>query len=338
MTDYQTSFMGIALKNPIIIGACSLSTNENKLKKLEQAGAAAIVYKSLFEEQIQLENLQMDNELQQYDNRHAEMARLHPSIEHAGPKEHLYNLKKAKKALNIPLFASLNAIHTETWLEYAHLIEETGVDGIELNLYALPNNKDVESSKIEKQQIELLTTLRKTLSIPIAVKLSPAYTNPVAFIKKVDQSGINGLVLFNRLFQPDIDIHTETHTSPFHLSREGDYGNSLRFAGLLYDEVKADICSSTGIMSGDDIIRLLLAGSDCVQIVSAIYRYKTDIIAKMLEQLTNWMQVKNYHSLNDFKGNLSRKQTKDPYVYKRGQYIDLLLNSEKLLPLSPIPA
>jgi dihydroorotate dehydrogenase (fumarate) len=337
MADLSTRFMGIDVKNPIVIGACNLSQNPETLLHLERAGASAIVYKSLFEEQIQYERFQLNEDLHHYDDRYAEHITMHPQLKHAGPREYLVQLRKAKEMLSIPLIGSLNAVYPETWIEYAQLIQETGVDGIELNFYAVPKSTDSDAAKLENQQIEILTALKEVVKIPMAVKLGPFYTNPLNIISRMDEIGVNGYVLFNRLFQPDIDIENEKHIFPFNLSKEGDYRLPLRFAGILFNNVSGNICSNTGIYHGKDIVRMLLAGADCVQVVSAVYKYKADHISVMLSELESWMESKSYNSLNDFRGKLSKASSVDPFAYSRAQYVDILMNPESLLRNYPVP-
>jgi dihydroorotate dehydrogenase (fumarate) len=331
MADLGVKYLGLELKNPIIAGACNLSADPEKLLKLEEAGAAAIVYKSLFEEQIQLERAQMDEELTEYNELHPEMITTHPNIEHAGPEEHLINLSKAKESLNIPLIASLNAVYKETWTEYVKLIEQTGIDALELNFFRIPYSYEKDSQTIEEEQLDVLKAIKKEVSLPVSVKLSPFYTNALNVIRRMDEIKVDGFVLFNRFFEPEINIETEEHKFPFNLSNKKDYKMSLRYAGLLYDNIKGSICSSTGIYTGHDVIRLLLAGADCTQVVSTLYINKIKHISKMLDEIGNWMEDNNYKSLKDFRGKLSREKIKDPFVYKRAQYVDILLNSEEIL-------
>ena len=336
MADLKTKFMGIDVKNPIVVGACNLSQNPDTLLQLEKAGASAIVYKSLFEEQIQYERVQMNDSLHEFDDRHAEMTSIYPKVEHAGPKEYLIGLKKAKEALSIPLIASLNAVYKETWVEYAQLIQETGVDGLELNFYAVPKDTDSDAAKLEGQQIEILKAVKKAVSIPIAVKLGPFYSNPLYVTAKMDDIGVNGYVLFNRLFQPDIDVDNEKHIFPFYLSREGDYRLPLRFTGMLYNHIKGNICSNTGIYTGKDVAKMILAGADCVQVVSALYKNKPGHISTMLSELESWMKSKSYNSLKDFQGKLSRASTSDPFAYSRAQYVDIIMKPEEILKKYPM--
>lgn len=330
MTTLKTNYLGIDLKNPIIVGASSLSLDKDNLKKIEDAGAAAVVYKSLFEEQIQLERAELDDELNEYTERHAEMLTLFPKIEHAGSQEYLHNLRKARETVSIPFFASLNAIFKESWVEFAQEIEQTGVDGIELNFYAVPKDIDISGVSIEKQQLEILKEVKKAVKIPVAVKLSPFYSNPLNFITELDKAGADGVVLFNRFYQPDIDVNAEKHTSTHSLSSSDENRLPMRFAGLLYHNIAANICANSGIHEGTDVVKMILSGADCVQIVSTLYKNKIQHIEKILKDIEKWMEEKQYKTLTDFKGLLSKKNVNDPFVYQRAQYIDLLLKSGEM--------
>jgi dihydroorotate dehydrogenase (fumarate) len=331
MTDLRTTYMGISLKNPIIVGANHMVANLDNLKRFEDSGAAAIVYKTLFEEQISLERIKFQNEWSQYDERGAEMVHIHPNIEHSGPAEHLFNLSRAKQALGIPLIASLNCVYQETWLEYAKEISKTGVDGLEINFFAVPKDLQSDGSLIEDMRVSILKEIKKVVNIPVGVKLSHFYTNPLNMVAKLANVGADGLVIFNRLFEPEIDIETERHVSSIQLSNEGDYRLSLRYIGMLYKNIKSSMCGNSGIFSGSDVIKLILAGADAVQIVSVLYKKSPEHIRTMLDEIELWMEHKNYKSIDDFKGKLSKVNTKDPFVYKRAQYIDIILRSEEFL-------
>ncbi|MBT3302378.1 MAG: dihydroorotate dehydrogenase-like protein [Bacteroidetes bacterium] len=328
--DLKTTYMGIELKNPLIVGASNLVTDHETLKELENAGAAAIVYKSLFEEQIQIEELEFEEEMAEYNERHAEMINLFPSMKHAGPKEHLMNLKKAKEILNIPLIASLNCVYEDTWIDYVEKIQETGVDGIELNFYAVPKDLDTEGHSIETAQINMLKKIKEKIKIPFSVKLSPFYSNPLNVIAKMDEVGVGAFVLFNKLFQPDFNIENNELVFPYNLSNPDDNRLALRYAGLLYNQINANICSNTGVYTGKDAIKMILAGADSVQIVSTLYKNKVTYIKTMLEEIEAYMQSKNYYKLDDFKGKLSKKSINDPYAYKRAQYVDILMKSDHI--------
>jgi len=336
MAKLRTTYMGIELKNPIIIGASNMVTDHKFAKKLEEAGAAALVYKSLFEEQVLFERVQLQNDLEAFNETNPEMARLFPTVEHAGPKEYLMNLKKLKDSVDIPVFGSLNALHKDTWVEYASLIQETGVDGIELNFYTMPEEFDRDASMIEEQQLETLAAVKRVLKIPVAVKLSPFYSNPLHVISKMDDEDIDAFVLFNRFFQPDIDLENLKLQFPYNLTPESDNRLSLRFAGLLYGNINADICANTGVFTANDVLKMLLAGAASVQVVSAVMKNGADHIKVMLEGIERWMDAKGFEYINQFQGSLAREKVKDPFAYKRAQYVDILLKSRDFYKTYPL--
>jgi len=319
--------MGITLKNPVIVGANNLVSNVESLKQMEEAGASAIVFKSLFEEQLHMENLEYSNFIDEYIAQNSDETSPYPDLDVSGPKEYLFKLKKAKEILNIPLFASLNAVYDISWVDYAKQIEAIGVDGIELNFYTLP--KEMESAEIDfvNWQFEIVKKIKESIKIPIAVKLSSFYNNPLAVIKRMDDMGADAFVLFNRFFQPDIDLEKEEMVFPYNLSSTGDYGLALRFAGLLYDRIDADVCSSTGIFTGQDVAKLIMAGADTVQVVSVLYKEGIHHIEKILKELSDFMKTKGYNKLDDFRGKLSQARINDPFAYSRAQYLDFLVNS-----------
>lgn len=336
MADLLTTYMGIKLKNPLILGASNLVSKAETVKQVEKAGIGAIVYRSLFEEQIQLENLQLDEDLTEYSNRNAEMTSLFPGLEHAGPKEHLYNVEKLVKSVDIPVFASLNAIYEPSWVEYAKELEKTGVAGLEINLYAVPGYFEHTGESIEDKQVQIVKAVKKAVSIPVSVKLSLFYTNPLNFIKKIDEAGADGYVLFNRFFQPEIDIETEEYYYPWELSNPKDHMVSLRYAGLLHGNVDGSICVSRGIYDANDVIKMVLAGADVIQMVSTIYRNQPSVVSDILMDLNKWMDDKGYKTLEDFRGKLSRKNLKDPYAYQRAQYVDILMKSDDIFKKYPM--
>ncbi len=336
MANLSSSYMGIELKNPIIVGVSNLVTDVDTVKKLEQAGAAAIVYKSLFEEQIQLESLEMQQDLEEYNEIHAEMITLFPDLQHAGPEEHLLNLKNLKKEISIPLIASLNCVYDVTWIEYAAELEKAGADALELNFYTTPRDFEKEGKEIVEEQVAILKKVKANTGIPVSVKLSPFYTNPLKVIAEMDKAGADAVVLFNRLFQPDIDVEGEEMHFPWNLSNSEDIRLSLRFAGLLYGNIKAQLCGNTGIFEGSDVVKMLLAGADTVQVVSTLYRNKPEQIGKIISSLEEWMDEKKYESIADFKGKLSRKNITDPYAYKRAQYVDILMKADRIFQRYPL--
>lgn len=279
---------------------------------------------------------QLDDKLDEYSERNAEMVNLFPKLEHAGPEEHLFNLAMIKKSVSIPVFASLNAVFKDSWVSYAKQIADIGVDGLELNFYAVPREIDFDGHTIIEQQVDVLKAVKQSVKIPVSVKLSPFYANPLHIISKLDKNGADGFVLFNRLFQPEIDVEKEIHYTAFNLSAPEDNRLPLRFAGLLYGNLKGSICSNTGIFTGKDVAKMILAGAACVQVVSTIYKNKIDYLKTMIRELEDWMERKNYKTLDDFRGKLSNQKINDPFVYKRAQYIDLLLKSEEIMIKNPL--
>jgi predicted TIM-barrel enzyme len=264
MNNLETSYMGIPLRSPVILGASELSTNNDTLKRAEDAGVAAIVYKSLFEEQVQLENLQHDEMLEEYNDIHAEMITLHPEIERSEIEHFLHVLRKAKESVSVPVIASLNAVNKSTWIKYAKLIEETGVDGIELNLYQTPTRFDRDGVAIESFQADIVSSVKDRLSIPVGVKLSSDYTNILNFAQQLDEAGVDGLVLFNAFFQPDIDIEKEKHRKSYNFSRRGDIVN---------DDLQEELNK-----------RLEMAGIEIVEARINYLAYAPEIAAVMLRR------------------------------------------------------
>lgn len=334
--NLSTKYLGLTLKNPIIVGASNLVTDAAMLKKLEEAGASAIVYKSLFEEQIHLENLQLHEQLSEYKERNAEMISLFPDLLDHGPEEFITQFAQARKVLNIPLIASINAVYDESWQSYAKKLQDAGADAIEINFYAVPLEFDLDGRAIHNEELDVVEMVKNAVSIPVSVKLSPYYTNPLFIVSEMAKKGADGFVLFNRLFQPDININTEKHHFPYNLSSEQDNRLALRFAGLLYGNINASICASNGIFTGADVVKMILAGADAVQVVSTIYKHGPKQISRMLEEIEAWMTTKNYKSLDDFRGILSNKKTKDPFTYRRAQYIDILMKSEEIFKNYPM--
>jgi dihydroorotate dehydrogenase (fumarate) len=330
MGSLQTRYMGIALANPVVAGSCDLTSNVDSIKRIEDAGAGAVVLKSLFEEQIQLERMKLEDDLDTGSELYSEMASIFPKLKHAGPKEHLHWVKKSREAVKIPLFASLNAVERGTWVEYAKQLADQGVNGLELNFFATPRDFDTSGADVEKEQLDTVHEVRNAVSIPLAVKLSVFYSNPLNMVSTLDKAGVNGFVLFNRFFQPDIDPETESMRQPFNFSIEADNRLPLRFAGLLHGRIKADVCASTGIMNGMDVARMILAGAAAVQVVTGLYRNGVKSIGTMLSELGAWMDGRSYAGIDAFRGKLSAKNATDPWAYTRAQYAKMLLSPKEL--------
>ncbi len=324
MADLRTSYMGIELQNPLVVGACSLSNNIDRIKLMEQTGAGALVLKSLFEEQIQQERAEIDEELSKFEGLYPEALTLFPRFEH-GPKQHLYWVTEARKAVKMPLIASLNAVTEKVWVSYARQLAETGVDGLELSFYSLPLDPSVPAADIEARELETFSRVKEAVKVPVAVKLHPFYTNVFRHAAELSGRGAAAVVLFNRLFQPDIHLEGKVEWAPMVLSKSSDGLLSLRWIALLYDRIQAQLVANTGVQTGLDAAKMILAGADAVQVVSALYRNDIRYLGQMLDQLARWMDAQGYAKLADFRGKVSKKEVKDPWAFERAQYIKALL-------------
>lgn len=325
MADLNTTYMGIPLANPIIVGASSLSRRVDTIKQLEDAGAGALVIKSLFEEQVQAESEAFQQQLTQFDDTFSEAVSMFPRTEHGGSKQHLYWVEKTRSEVKMPLFASLNCINRETWLDYARQLAETGVDGLELNFYSPPLDTSVTAADIEAREVETLVAVLAAVRIPVVVKLHPYYTSLMNVAARFQAAGAQGLVLFNRLFQPDIDVDTEQKMAQVQLTQPGDSLGPLRWTALLSQRLEVDLVASTGIDSGRDVARMLLAGATAVQVVSSLYRHGPKHITMMNKDLAAWMDDHHYATLADFRGKLARPKLSDAWSFERGQYIKALI-------------
>ncbi len=325
MADLSTTYMGIKLANPIVVGACSLSKNVDAIKKLEDAGAGALVIKSLFEEQIQIERRAFDDDLDQFGNTFAEAVSLFPAVEHGGPKEHLHWLEKSRKAVKMPLIASLNAVEHDTWVEWAKQLASAGADGLELNFYSPPLDTAITAGDIEESELEVLSSVAQAVKIPVSVKLHPQYTSLLNVASRFADAGARALVLFNRLFEPDIDVETESQKIAPGLSRPGDTLLSVRWAALLTGRVETDIIGSGGIGSGRDAAKMILAGARAVQVVSMFYRHGMDGLGGIVGELGAWMDERGHADIESFRGKLAQERLSDPWHYTRGQYIKGIL-------------
>jgi dihydroorotate dehydrogenase (fumarate) len=336
MANLSVNYMGLELKNPIVVGACTLSETVEGAQQLEAAGAGAIVYKSLFEEQIQMESAQMTDKLMEYANRNAEMTSIFPNLKHAGPKEHIMKLMEVKENVSIPVIASLNCVYDVSWFDYAKQLQDAGIDALELNFYSLPGGMDKSAAQMEDEKLKIVRTLKKRLSIPFSIKLSPYYTNIMNFIEHLEQVEADAYILFNRLYHPEINVATEKHFTQFNLSNQGDYLLAMRYIGLLHKRVNGNLIASNGIYSHEDVIKMLLSGADAVQMVSSIYKNKPSHIADVLAGLEKWMDEKGYKSIKDFKGKLSDEALKVSDVYHRAQYLDYVLKPEEIVNKYPM--
>lgn len=336
MADLGTSYMGISLKNPVIAGASRLTGDLGLISKIEEAGAGAIVTASLFEEQIMIQQNILEDTFLDLGGMHQTELNLQSSAPFSGPEEHLMWVQRTKETVEIPVIASLNAVTPKIWTEWAARLEKTGADGLELNFYSTPVKTKRTAEEIENEQIDILKKVKETVSIPVSVKLSPFYTNPLNFISRISSAGADGIVLFNRFFQPDIDIETRKRIFRFDLSTRDENRLPLRFTALLHGNISSDLCSSTGIHTGEDALKLLMAGAGCVQVVSTLYKNGINSIEKMLSVMEKWMDEHKYADLKKIKGMMDKNKSTDPYAYERAQYVRVLLNSHESVNDYPI--
>lgn len=323
MADLSTNYLGLNLKNPIIVGSCGLTSNIEDIKKLEKNGAAAVVLKSIFEEEILHD---INQEMQESINNEIIYTDLSETLDyvdlHIKEKkldDYLSLISKCKKETLIPIIASINCITDSEWTEFAAKIQNAGADAIELNIYLNPTN--LSKKEFEKITHNIINKVLKAVNIPVCVKLGNCYTNLGQEIIELSKTGISGLVLFNRFFSVDIDIHNLTTISNNVFSSPNEYQKALRWIGLLSDKVSCSLAASTGIYYSSTIIKQILAGADAVQIVSALYLNGADYISQLLFEMEQWMNKKGFYSIKHYKGKLSYNYTGNPSVYERLQFM-----------------
>ncbi|MCE5323873.1 dihydroorotate dehydrogenase-like protein [bacterium] len=325
MADISTTYMGIELTSPVIVGASTWSHKVDNIKRAQDAGAGALVIHSLFQEQIELEREELEEDLTAHGEEFAEALSYFPHMEHAGPREHIMWVEKARKLVDMPLIGSINAISEGDWVQYAKLLEQAGCNALELNLYAIETDPNKNAADVENQALDIVNSVISEVSVPVAVKLSPFYTALANFAYKVVDAGADALVLFNRFYQPFIDPEHERIVISLDFSRSEDTRLPLRWIGILSDGLNTDLAASTGVKTAMDIARHLLAGAKAVQCVSTLYENGLSHIAIMNSELSNWMDAHGYGGIEDFRGKLSHKNVSDPYAFERAQYIQLLL-------------
>ncbi len=318
MINLETEYLGLKLRNPIIISSSGLSNSVQKIKKLYDHGAGAVVLKSLFEEQISQEAAQL---IKQEDYPEA-IDYVNYYTRDQSLKEYLELIAGAKKNVPIPVIASINCRSASEWIEFGKKIEDAGADAIELNIFILASDKKMSSLDYEKLYYDILAKIKDTISIPIAVKIGSYFTNVVHLVDELYYRGAKGVVLFNRFYQPDIDINDIKMTSAEIFSNPSDIRNTLRWVGVVSGKSREiDISASTGIHDGDAAIKMLLAGAKTVQLCSTIYSNGLEQVQKVLNRLEEWMKEKNFENIDVFRGRLNYRNIKDPSIYERSQFM-----------------
>lgn len=324
--DLTTKYLGITLKNPIIPSASPLSHSLDSMKRLEDAGAAAIVMYSLFEEQIAHETSELYHYLSYGTESFAESLTYFPEVReyNLGPDDYIELIRKAKKSLGIPVMGSLNGISVGGWISYAKKIEEAGADALELNIYYIPTDPLLSSSDVEDRYIEVLYAVKSAVSIPVAVKLSPFFSSMAHVAQRLDRAGADGLVLFNRFYQPDFDLETMEVKPNVILSASDDIRLPLRWIAILYGKIKAGLAASSGVHTSEDVIKLLMAGASAAQMCSALLQHGPEHITAVLDDLERWMIEHEYVSIRQMQGSMSHKSVADPAAFERANYMRAL--------------
>jgi dihydroorotate dehydrogenase (fumarate) len=324
--DLSTTYLGLNLKNPIIPSAGPLSHNLDSMKKLEDAGAAAIVMYSLFEEQIIHETEELNHYLTFGTESFAESLSYFPQTDefNLGPEEYLDLIHKAKQSLKIPIIGSLNGISTSGWIEYAKKIEEAGADALELNVYYIPTNPELNGETVENRYLDVLRAVKNAVKIPAAIKLSPYFSSFSNFAKKLDDLGVNGLVLFNRFYQPDINLKELIVEPNILLSTPQAMRLPLQWISILYGKIRANLAATSGIHTHEDVLKMIMAGADVTMMCSALLIYGPELISKILDNMNQWMIENEYISVSQMKGSMSYKSVKDTTAYERANYMKVL--------------
>ena len=324
--DLSTTYLGLKLKNPIVASASPLSKNVNAIRHLKEAGAAAVVVYSLFEEQITMDSLQLDHYLAYGAQSQAEALSYFPELEsyNVGPEGYLNLVREAKKAVKIPVIASLNGISAGGWTRYAHLMETAGADALELNIYFVPANQDVPGIEIEKMYLDVLQSVRQKVKIPVSVKIGPYFSSPANMAKRLVDAGANGLVLFNRFYQPDFDLENLEVVPNLMLSGPAALRLPLRWTAILYGRLKTDLALSGGVHSHEDVLKAMMAGANVAQMTSELLRSGIGRIQEILAGMKFWMEEHEYVSISQMRGSMSQKHVAEPAVFERANYVKVL--------------
>lgn len=324
--DLTTTYMGLKLKNPIIVGASPLTASFESIKKLEQSGAAAIVLHSIFEEQINHETKELDHFLFKGSESYAEAIGYFPEVtlSNIESQSYLDEITNLKANLSIPVIASLNGVSKGGWINYAKKLELAGVDAIELNITYIPTDMDVDARDIEQLYIDALKAVKENVAIPVAVKMNAIFSAPAQMAKKLVQAGASGLVLFDRPVHVDIDLEDLNSLQVINPSSSQDLSETLRWSAILYKKLDVSLCASTGVSTHEDILKAMMSGADAVQMVSALLKNGESHIENVLNNLVSWMEEKEYVSIEQMKGSISLNHTSNPAAYQRANYMRIL--------------
>jgi len=324
MSRFKTKYMGLELKNPLIISACSLTRDLAKVKQMEEYGAAAIVLPSLFEEELTYDQAYIENFTNSFQGFTPEAFDYLPEPEkynNLDGEEYLENLNKIKKAVSVPVFGSLNGVGLGGWTKYAKLMQEAGADGIELNIFYIPTDPKLSANDIENRYIDVLKKVKSEVSIPVAVKLNPFFSSLANMATKLDTAGADSLVLFNRFLEPDINLETLEIDPKLEFSSAIEMRLPLHWSAILYGRVKTSICAGRGVKNAEQMIKLIMAGADTVSIASVLYQHGLPSIKTILNDADKWMDENEYTSFNQMRGSMSYSNLSDPSHLERLNYM-----------------
>lgn len=327
MADLRTTFCGIPLKNPLIAGASPFSKELDSARKLEDAGVSAIVMYSLFEEQINHENHELDHYLQQGTDSYAESLSYFPepaSYANIDAEDYLKSLTTLKKTLKIPVFASLNGVSKGGWMSYAKAMESAGADGIELNIFYIPTDPKYTSSEIEQMYIDGVKAVKESVKIPVALKVGASFTALSNFATRLESAGVDGLVIFNRFFGPDIDLAERSVSTQLKLSTRDELVLPLRWIAILEGILNISIAATSGVHDGLDVLKVIMAGADVAQVASAFLKRGPEYAGIMLSEMEKWMKEHEFDSISEMKGSMGRNKVENPAAYERGNYMKML--------------
>jgi len=326
MIDLSSEYMGIKLKNPLVASASPLSEDIEKIKQMEEKGISAVVLHSLFEEQIKLQERELNQSLTQGTESYAEALSYFPDLNNYrfAPDEYIDYISRVKDEVKIPIIGSLNGVSQGGWVRYAKKIEKAGADALELNVYYLPTEKNNSCQEIEQIYLDLIRSLRQNITIPIAVKLSPYFNSIPGITDKLAEEGADGLVLFNRFYQPDIDLTEMSVVPNLELSRSSELRLRLRWVAILYQKVKADMAITGGVHTTEDIIKGILAGANVTMMTSALLEKGIPYIEKLIKGTEEWLRRNQYNSINEIRGLLSQQNVKETDAFERANYMKVL--------------
>jgi dihydroorotate dehydrogenase (fumarate) len=330
MVDLTTTYMGMKLKNPVVPSASPLSADLGNIKRMEDAGAAAVTLHSLFEEQIEFEAEALTHFLQHGTESFAEALSYFPEVHeyHRGPEEYVDHIRKAKQAIDIPLIASLNGISPSGWTSYARRFQEAGADAVELNVYFVPTGYHLMSYDVEDLYVKILKAVKKEVTIPVAMKLSPYFSALPHVASMLDAEGADALVLFNRFYQPDIDIEELEVTPNLQLSTPVEMRLPMRWMAILYGHLDCSLALTTGVHSSEDVIKAVMVGADVANVCSTLLRGGIGTIDELIHGVSVWMDENEYESIEQMKGSMSHKSVPEPAAFERANYMKVL-NSYK---------